>query len=119
MATKHMLISACSTYLTEYYDVFPSFFPRGYRVLIGELNKKGMMILQDEPDGTVYNIPIQSKVDTTTGRVTLTIDFSVKGGPKDVDATLNILESRANDKATGLTFPDGNIWKRLVMVHTI
>jgi len=86
--------------------------PRGYRVLIGELNKKGMMILQDEPDGMVYNIPIQSKVDTTTGRVTLTIDFSVKSGPKDVDATLNILESRANDKATGLTFPDGNIWKR-------
>lgn len=86
--------------------------PLGYRVLMGELNGKGTMTLQDEPDDKVYTIPITSKVDTRTGRVTLTIDFSVKGGPKDVEAILNVLESRPIDKATGLTFADGNRWRR-------
>ena len=35
---------------------------------------------------------------------TVTLDFSPKGGPKDVTAQYSI---------TGLTFPDGNVWKKL------
>ena len=35
----------------------------------------------------------------------VTIDFTPKGGPKDVTATYTI--------AGGLTFPDGNKWKKL------
>ena len=39
-----------------------------------------------------------------TGQTSLTIDFSVKGGPKDVVATLN--------KDSSISFPDGNLWKK-------
>ena len=35
----------------------------------------------------------------------ITLDFSPKGGPKDVTASYTI--------AGGLTFPDGNKWKKL------
>ena len=35
----------------------------------------------------------------------INVDFSPKGGPKDVTATYSI--------AGGLTFPDGNAWKKI------
>ena len=63
--------------------------PNGYRVLVGDAGSKGTMTLQDEPDGKVYTIPITSEANKKTGQISLTIDFSVKGGPKDVVATLN------------------------------
>ena len=78
--------------------------PNGYRILVGAVNKEGTMTLQDEPDGKVFNIPIVSKVDEETGKSTLTFDFSPKGGPKQVVATVN--------KDYSITFPDGNSWKK-------
>ena len=79
--------------------------PKGYRILVGaDANNKATMTLQDEPDGKVYSIPITSATNKKTGQVTLTIDFSVKGGPKDVVATLN--------KDSSISFPDGNLWKK-------
>jgi len=77
--------------------------PKGYRVLTGDASK-AMMQLQDDPGGTVYNIPIKVKSDVNTQ---LTIDFSVKGGPANVPGVIG------SDKGiTTLTFPDGNMWKK-------
>jgi len=78
--------------------------PNGYRILVGDAGNKGMMTLQDEPDGMIYSIPIMSKTSEKTGQVSLTIDFSVKGGPKDVVAILN--------KDSSISFPDGNLWTK-------
>ena len=36
---------------------------------------------------------------------TIVVDFTPKGGPKDVTATYSI--------GSGLTFPDGNVWKKI------
>ena len=78
--------------------------PNGYRILVIDAGNKATatMTLQDEPDGKVFKIPIA--YETNKGQVTLTIDFSVKGGPKDVPATLN--------KDSSISFPDGNLWKK-------
>ena len=80
--------------------------PNGYRILVGDAGNKGTatMTLQDEPDGKVYSIPITSETNKKTGQVSLTIDFSIKGGPKDVVASLN--------KDSSISFPDGNLWKK-------
>jgi len=78
--------------------------PKGYRVIVGDVGKKVTMTLQDEPGGKVYSIPIKSKIDKSTNRVTLTIDFSVKGGPKAIVANLN--------DDSSISFPDGNRWKK-------
>ena len=77
--------------------------PNGYRILVSDAGNKGTMTLQDEPDGNVYIIPITYEANKKTGQTSLTIDFSVKGGPKDVVATLN--------KDSSISFPDGNLWK--------
>jgi len=77
--------------------------PKGYRVLTGDASKATMQ-LQDDPGGTVYNIPIQVKSDLNTK---LMIDFSVKGGPADVPGVIG-----SNRGITTLTFPDGNVWKK-------
>ena len=78
--------------------------PNGYRILVSDAGNKGTMTLQDEPDGNVYIIPITYEANKKTGQTSLTIDFSVKGGPKDVVATLN--------KDSSISFPDGNLWKK-------
>ena len=78
--------------------------PNGYRILVSDAGNKGKMTLQDEPDGNVYIIPITYEANKKTGQTSLTIDFSVKGGPKDVVATLN--------KDSSISFPDGNLWKK-------
>ena len=78
-------------------------YPKGYRIIVGDAGNKATITLQDEPDGQVYSIPITSETNTK-GQVALTIDFSVKGGPKDVIAILN--------KDSSISFPDGNLWKK-------
>lgn len=79
--------------------------PDGYRILVGAVNKEGTMTLQDDPNGKTFNIPIVSKVDEESGKVTLTFDFSPKGGPKEVVATVG-------KDSNSITFPDGNSWKK-------
>ena len=78
--------------------------PNGYRILVSDAGNKGTMTLQDEPDGNVYIIPITYEANKKTGQTSLTIDFSVKGGPKDVVAILN--------KDSSISFPDGNLWTK-------
>jgi len=79
--------------------------PDGYRIIVGAVNKEGTMTLQDDPNGKVFNMPIISKIDEESGKNTLTFDFSPKGGPKEIVATVS------ND-SNSITFPDGNSWKK-------
>lgn len=77
--------------------------PLGYRILAGAVGKKGAsLMMQDEPDGPVLNIPMTSDFNEK-GKVILTMDFSVKGGPSDVVATVG---------KDYIAFPDGNKWKK-------
>jgi len=80
--------------------------PTGYRVLY-EKDGINKMTLTDEPDGKVYNVPILVNSDKSTGQVeSLCIDFSVKGGKKDVVGAFN------KEKYTAtIDFPD-NLWKK-------
>jgi len=78
--------------------------PKGYRTIAGAPNKDGTLVLQDDPKGEVYKIPIKSMKDEETGKITIAMDFSVKGGPSDVLATVN--------KDSSISFPDGNVWKK-------
>jgi len=78
--------------------------PNGFRIIAASPNKEGTMTMQDEKDGLVFTIPIKSKTDEK-GQVSLTIDFSEKGGPSAVVATFN-------KKDSSIKFPDGNIWKK-------
>mmetsp|Transcript_44562 Transcript_44562/g.50365 ORF Transcript_44562/g.50365 Transcript_44562/m.50365 type:complete len:284 (-) Transcript_44562:164-1015(-) len=80
--------------------------PTGYRVLY-EKDGTNKMILTDAPDGKVYTVPILVNSDKATGQVeSLCIDFSVKGGKKDVVGAFN------KEKYTAtIDFPD-NLWKK-------
>ena len=71
----------------------------GYRI-VRELDKSNALVtLQDEPNGPIFSV--SGKIVGTT----VTLDFSAKGGPKDVVATLV-----GDDK---LKFPDGNTWTKI------
>jgi len=78
--------------------------PKGFRVIALALNKQGSMVLEDEPDGQVFNLPIKARTDEK-GVIKLDIDFSEKGGPSCVVATFNKREN-------SIKFPDGNIWTK-------
>merc|ERR1712129_33830 len=80
--------------------------PKGYRVLIGN-GKSASMQLQDDPKGELYSLPVKVKMNSKTKVTELSFDFSPKGGPKDIVATLG-----GSGDTTTLTFPDGNIWKQ-------
>jgi len=80
--------------------------PKGYRVLTGD-SSMGTMELQDVPKDTVYKIPLKVQTDGKTNEIQLTIDFSVKGGPKDVTGMLG-----SKGGVTTISFPDGNVWKK-------
>lgn len=87
--------------------------PAGYRVIMASSGGKGSRatmtlsdgVEKDAPEGTeektYNNIPVVIK----EGGNELSFDFSFKGGPKDVVATLS------TDKQS-ITFPDGNTWKK-------
>ena len=71
----------------------------GYRVVRVEKNKM-YISLQDEPNADVIDV-----VGTKKGDAFL-IDFSAKGGPKDIEA-------KVVDEGKSISFPDGNSWTRL------
>jgi len=80
--------------------------PKGFRIIAAKANKEAFMTLQDEPDGEISKIPFKSKTDAKTGEVTsLEFDFSERGGPTDVVASVN-------KKDSSISFPDGNTWKK-------
>jgi len=76
--------------------------PKGYRVIISAGGKTSMQ-LQDDPAGKVFSIPIKVKNDKKAGTI-LTIDFSPKGGPKNIAGTV--------EKKGKISFPDGNVWTK-------
>lgn len=97
---------------------FPSFqgvfsdpkHPKGYRIIVAKGSGSATMTLSDGPakdgsPGKIFTFPVKVKQDKKAGTTLLTIDFSPKGGPKDVVGTL------ACD-GNCLTFPDGNKWKK-------
>jgi hypothetical protein len=71
----------------------------GYRIVRALDASNALVTLQDKPNGPV--ISVNGKIAGTT----VTLDFSAKGGPKDVVATLV-----GDDK---LSFPDGNTWTKI------
>jgi len=77
--------------------------PKGYRVIIAKQGvSSATMELKDDPKGTQFIIPVKVKTDKKAG-VTVGIDFSVKGGPKDIVGVV---------AKNTITFPDGNVWKK-------
>mmetsp|Transcript_37314 Transcript_37314/g.67103 ORF Transcript_37314/g.67103 Transcript_37314/m.67103 type:complete len:232 (-) Transcript_37314:54-749(-) len=72
--------------------------PKGYRV-VRVKGSKVFLTLQDDPKGDVIEIEGKKK-----GKNTLLIDFSSKGGPKNLAATV---------EDGKLVFPDGNSWLKL------
>ncbi len=72
----------------------------GYRIVRALYGSNDALVtLQDKPNGPV--ISVNGKIVGTT----VTLDFSAKGGPRDVVATLV-----GDDK---LSFPDGNTWTKI------
>lgn len=82
--------------------------PRGYRVITGSGSKLSMQ-LQDEPTGKTFSIPIKQSKDKKTKASLLTVDFSPKGGPKNIVGTFD-------EKGGKITYPDGNVWTKLTGV---
>lgn len=78
--------------------------PAGYRIIAGGTTKEGTLTLQDDPNSEVYTIPVKSCKNDETGELTLKIDFSAKGGPANLVATVN--------KDSSISFPDGNKWEK-------
>jgi hypothetical protein len=79
---------------------------RGYRVVRAVDNSNAIVTLQDEADGPIITVPGKIKTSRREG-MTLTLDLSKKGGPKNVIATLS-----GGSNNGRITFPDGNSWTK-------
>jgi len=79
--------------------------PKGYRVIVAKGSAATMSLSDGGADSKLFNLPV--KVNKGKEGTTLTIDFSPKGGPKNIIGTL------AND-GSSISFPDGNKWKKNV-----
>jgi len=80
--------------------------PDGYRTIIASKSGSAIMNLcdgvpkdSDEEEKTFSNLPVKVSSDGKT----LTFDFSFKGGPKNIIATLA-------DDGKSIVFEDGNTW---------
>ena len=69
----------------------------------------------------IFVVPLSMACDRTLDKLNkktkateLVFDFSPKGGPKDVTATLD-----GNGDATTLKFSDGNVWKKDIGVEGV
>ena len=84
----------------------------GYRVVrvVGKSN--AVVTLQDEPNSPI--ISVDGKIKSKKSGTTITLDFSPKGGPKDIVATF--YNGSGGDQ---LLFSDGNVWTKSVGVDGI
>lgn len=77
--------------------------PKGYRIIFGGDDGSRLTLkFQDESDSEVYFSPIRVEKDA------FIFDFSTKGGPTNVVATLG----KDKEGIPILSFPDGNKWKK-------
>lgn len=76
--------------------------PKGYRV-VRETPKGAAIVLQDGPKSDIIRLNAKTKYNKKKDETTLTIDFSVKGGPKNLPGVYK------NGK---ISFPDGNAWPK-------
>jgi len=88
-------------------DIFQGVFvdpnhPQGYRLIVDTGDSNARLELQDEPTGEIFVIPVS--VIRNDAATRLLIDFSSKGGPKDLAAT--VLEGG------DISFSDGNVWSK-------
>lgn len=88
-------------------DIFQGVFadpnhPQGYRLIVDIGDSNARLELQDEPTGEIFVIPVS--VIRNDAATRLLIDFSSKGGPKDLAAT--VLEGG------DISFSDGNVWSK-------
>lgn len=81
----------------------------GYRIVRALDKNNALITLQDESDGPV--ISVNGKINTQQTGATITLDFSAKGGPKNIVATFS-----GDNK---LNFPDGNAWTKYAGVDGI
>mmetsp|Transcript_12869 Transcript_12869/g.14090 ORF Transcript_12869/g.14090 Transcript_12869/m.14090 type:complete len:277 (-) Transcript_12869:97-927(-) len=79
--------------------------PKGYRVIVAKGSAATMSLSDGGANSKLFNLPV--KVNKGKDGTTLTIDFSPKGGPKNIIGTL------ASD-GSSISFPDGNKWKKNV-----
>jgi len=61
---------------------------------------------RDSPEAAPWRLAGDAAMSPDGRSTLLVIDFSPKGGPKDLTATMN-------DASGDLSFPDGNVWTRL------
>jgi len=80
--------------------------PQGYRIIVDTDDNTAQLQLQDEPDGESFYIPVLVLRDITSKATQLSIDFSAKGGPSDLIATVQ-------DGGSHISFSDGNVWSKL------
>jgi len=80
--------------------------PQGYRIIVDTNDTTAQLQLQDEPDGESFYIPILVLRDIASKTTQLSIDFSAKGGPSDLIATVQ-------DRGNIISFSDGNVWSKL------
>lgn len=83
--------------------------PKGYRVV--RETKGGVAItLQDDPHSEIIDITAKAKANKKNGETTLTIDFSKKGGPKNISGVF---------KDGKISFPDGNSWPKATGIQGV
>lgn len=84
--------------------------PEGYRVIMTDKKGGAAMtfsdgVAKDAPEGTEAKTYSGISIGMKEGSNELTFDFSFKGGPKGVTATLS-------DDRQSIEFPDGNVWTK-------
>ncbi|KAL7535183.1 hypothetical protein ACHAXR_011256 [Thalassiosira sp. AJA248-18] len=85
---------------------------KGYRVVRAVDKSNAVVTLQDEPNGAI--ITVDGKIKSKSSGTTITLDFSSKGGPKDIVATFS-----NGSGGEQLFFSDGNAWTKSVGVDGI
>ena len=98
--------------------------PQGTRELTATSATTAVIKLQDGPQEPILelNAIVQESATGLGPHVTLTVDFSPKGGPKDILAKFVRSTSlgsgtEAQTIAAQLTFPDGNTWSMVEPAH--
>jgi len=78
--------------------------PDGYRVVAGAFDKASTVVLRDDPNGKVFEMPMLAKKNEETGKIAVFMDLS----SYSKEYSKNIVAEVTKDGC--LKFPDGNVW---------